>query len=316
MKATFESLAAWLTAQTHIALITHMSPDGDALGATLALALTLERMGKRVTAVCQDPVPHMYRILPEWQRLRLPAQVGQAPPAALALDCADEARMGEAAALFRAAGTRACLDHHASNAGFGDLWVVVPTASATGELVLALLDALGQPLAKDAASLIYAAIATDTGNFSQRNVTPASLRATARCLEAGADIAHWSFLLFRQRTLGRTRLIGRALSTMELSHNGAVALLRVYARDFEQLAAERADTEHLVDFGIELEGVRVSVLLTEQADQVRASFRSRGDVDVSRFAAQFGGGGHKAAAGATLACSMDEAGAAILRLRL
>ena len=310
---TCKEAAEWIGRRDEIAILTHISPDGDALGSALCAAWALEAMGKRACVVCQDPVPEYLQVLPGWERVVAPYPQTALPfeeKAVWALDCADERRTGTTHALLEKHPDALCVDHHATNPGYGEVCVVEPEAASTGEILIELLEEMKRPLTREMAACLYVSLATDTGNFSFGNTTARTFSCAAKCMEAGVPIARLSEHLFRSRSAAKTRLTGRALNNIH--YEGGVAVLRLTKRDFAECGATLADTENLVNYGIETQGVRLALMAIERDAGTRFSLRSKGELDVSRIAQHFGGGGHACAAGATVNLPMDEAVKAML----
>lgn len=300
-------MAEWLKSHDDIALVTHISPDGDTLGSALALMHALNAMGKRAVVCNRDEMPGYLKFLPGWEQIVTPDALPFPPKAVLAVDCADEARMGSAIGLIKEGVDAAVIDHHETNRmAFTPAWVEGEEA-ATGVLVQSLLSELGLLMTSDMAMCLYAAIASDTGNFNFGNTTPEALCAAAECLKAGFDLADLSFRLFRMRSQGRTRLLGRALNGIEYLEDGRIALIRLKKSEFAEYGAIDSDTEGVVNFGIDTEGVEVAILAVERTGSTKFSLRSRNYVNVAQAAAALGGGGHSRAAGVTLQLPMDEA---------
>lgn len=301
-----EAIAEWLRANDDIAIVTHIMPDGDALGSALALMHGLKGLGKRAFVCDRDEVPPHIRMLPGWEGVVTPDRIPFAPKAVIAVDCADEARMGTAGSLMAAGLPAAVIDHHETNKTAITPALLNSGASASGVLVLDVLKALGAELTKDIALCLYIAITTDTGNFCFSNTTPEALNAVAECLKVGVDVADLSFRLFRMKTQGRTRLVGRALNRIEYLEDGQIALIRLSLNDFRECGANDSDTEGIVNFGIDTEGAEVAILAVERATTVKFSLRSRNRVNVAQLAAPLGGGGHAKAAGVTLSLPAEE----------
>lgn len=299
-------VAEKLRAAGTCAVIAHVAPDGDTLGSALALALALEGLGVRADVYCQDEVPKMYRLLPGWERVKAPPAEAIAYPVAVSVDVSDEGRLGSCAALFHAAGERIVIDHHKTNPLFGDVNMVLEGA-ATAELMLDVLDALEAPLTREIADNLFVALSTDTGNFSYANTTGRALRAAARLAEAGADIAELTRAVYRVRSPQKTRLIGRAIAGMRLEAGGRIGLICLSEEDFALSGAMDEDTEGIVNYASECEGVQIAILARPSGKGVKLSLRSTGGADVGALAGTLGGGGHAAAAGVTLPCGMDEA---------
>ena len=225
-------------------------------------------------------------------------------------DVSDELRAGSC--LMPEVRERALIDHHATNPAFGDVNLIDGTAAATSVMVTELMDRLRVPLTPTMAENLYVGITTDTFNFSFRSTDGRTLRAGAKCLDAGADPDKVTRLMFRLRSVPRTRLLGAAVNQMELLAGGRLALFKISRLMLEEAGATAAECEGIVNYGVECEGVQAAALLREQEGGVKASLRSLGEVDVSRVALRHGGGGHAAAAGCTLRGGLDECAALIV----
>lgn len=313
MNATIRELAAWLLARDDIAVFGHRAPDGDACGSCIALTLALREAGKRACAMLPEGPPAFLRFLPGLDCVVEDDQPPFAPRCALAVDVSSPDMLGGNRALFEACPDRAVVDHHESNPLFGQINHVEPDCAATGELALALIGELGVPLRTDMATCLFAAISSDTGNFNYSNTTAQSFEAAAACVRAGADVDEITRRIYRLRTEGRTRLLALALSDMRVE--GRVAYARVTNDMLRRAGALRCDTERIINFLIEVEGVAVAVLATEQEDarSTKFSLRSVAPYNVARdVASPLGGGGHERAAGITISKPVDEALALVL----
>ena len=292
-------------------LCTHVSPDGDTLGATLALSAALEALGKHVRVTCADPVPELYAFLPGSGRIVTPeALAGEGFDLAVAVDVSDAARLGTARSLFDAAAVRLVIDHHPTNDRFGGVNWIEPEAAATGMLALACIRDLGAALSKEMADCLYVAVATDTGNFSFANTNADALRAAAELAKAGARPDKLIERVYRTRSRAGVELLGRALSTLRLFAGDRAAVMALTARDFAETGAADSMTEGIVNYAVEITGVQVAALVHERNDEkkeIKCSLRAREPHDVSALAKRFGGGGHALAAGCTLSPPMESA---------
>ena len=301
-------MAAWLRGENGFTLIAHVSPDGDTIGSCLALYGILQALGKRVRVICDQRVPAVYAFLP-WSdsilRTHEAEQDIQTYPNAVAVDCADQQRMGDAYTLFQASSATANIDHHRTNPLYGEHILHDDQVSATGELVHLLWSELGAgadaETARDIAGCLYTAISTDTGNFAYSNTTPETFRAAAALLEKGIDIATINRQVYRTVSLGKTRLLGFVLSTMRLYENGKIGMALILLSDLNRLGALSEDAEGTIDGIRDVDTVEIAVLLRESRDGTyKASFRSKQFADVSEIAHVYGGGGHLHAAGCTM----------------
>jgi len=302
-----KALADWLANHDDIAVVTHIMPDGDALGSALALMHALHDMGKRAFVCDQHAVPDYLSLLPASDTVVTPDTLPFAPKAVIAVDCADEGRMGTAGALIAEGMPCAVIDHHETNKTTALPALVDGEASASGVLVLNVLKEMGAVITRNIALCLYVAISTDTGNFSFSNTTPEAFAAAGECLAAGLDLADLTYRLFRMKSAGRTCLLGRALDNMEYLTEGRLALIRLHLKDFDECGANSSDTEGIVNFGIDTEGVNVAILATEKKDGVKFSLRSREGINVAQAVSTLGGGGHARAAGVMLHLPMKEA---------
>ena len=309
-RVTIEELAAWLAAQDDIVILGHVSPDGDASGSTLAAWHALTALGKRAVVCLPGGIPRMYMGMPGSDRvLETGAPLPFEPKAALSIDVSDLPRLGEAGQrLFAACPARAALDHHHTNEGFGQLYALDGEAAAAGELVLDLIDALGVELTREMAECLFIAISTDCGHFSYSNTRPQTFRAAARCMEAGIDVAALTEGLYRTRTRGRTLLLGLVLAGLQTSPDGRIAWARLTEDMLAAAGALREDNEGIVNYLVEIEGVRFAVLAEQRGADTKMSLRSKPPLNAARdVAAPLGGGGHECAAGCTLHMPMEPA---------
>lgn len=309
-RVTIDALAEWLKARDDILLLGHVSPDGDAVGSCLAIRLALRELGKRAVVCLPGGVPRMYRTMPGADAaLDTDAALPFAPKAALAVDVSDLGRLGEAGRrLFDACPSRAALDHHHTNEGFGEVYALDGDAAAAGELAVGLIDALGVALTREMAECLFIAISTDCGQFSYANTRPQTFLAAARCAAAGIDIAGITQRLYRTRSPGRTKLLGLVLAGLERSPDGEMAWARLTEDMLAEAGALREDNEGIVNYLVEIDGVRFAALAEQRGEATKISLRSKAPLNVARdIAAPLGGGGHECAAGCTLEADIETA---------
>ena len=308
-RATMNELAAWLKAHDDFVLLGHVNPDGDATGSTMAMMLALRDMGKRAYVCLPGGMPKMYSMFHAADEAVSPEDVQPfTAKAAFALDTSEELRLGSAGALFADCETRAVLDHHETNPGFGDVCVVDGARIACGELVLELIEALGAELTKEIAEWLYIAISTDSGHFSYGGTNAATMNAAGRLIAAGADVPELTRELYHTRTRARTQLLGVVLAELEVSDDGKMAWARATEEMMKRTGATSEDKEGIVNYLLEIEGVEFAALAEERGASVKLSLRSKQTLDVAgQVAVPLGGGGHRCAAGCTLNMSIDEA---------
>ena len=289
----------FITHNDGFTIIAHVSPDGDTLGSSLALLGMLLQMGKAAEAVCSDRIPPQFAALPLAETIRLPKEaVGYAH--AIAVDCADQSRMGSACCLFDGAESTYVIDHHFTNTGYGAYNAVDPRAAATGELIYRLSQSLGLPLNAGIASCLYTALMTDTGNFSYSNTTGDTLRIAGALLEGGADGYELNLHFFRSRSLARLKVLGKAIEQITLHGEGQIGITSLSRAQIQACGAQEEDTEGVVDYVRDIDSVEIAIFLKETGQGVwKASLRAKRKADVGALAAGLGGGGHARAAGYT-----------------
>lgn len=289
----------------------HVSPDGDCLGSQLALAAALRRLGKRVTCVLAKDEPvevNLLRVLDGAQDLVFAGAYKGAPGAFVGVDVPTRERIGEAAcALLHQAPFSFTIDHHAVDTTMCDMVYVDPDAASTTMLIWELAGYLGVERTGAVANCCYTGLVTDTGRFQYQNTDERCMSLAAEMVAAGADPASVSREVFQNRTYASMRLEATAIMRAEFSEDGATALGYLTREDFARFGAQKSDAEPVIDALRRIEGVRVACMLREQEDCIRGSLRAKNDTDVSAIARTFGGGGHVAAAGFTLHCTLDEA---------
>jgi bifunctional oligoribonuclease and PAP phosphatase NrnA len=307
-------LADLIETHDRFLVTTHVRPDGDALGSEVGMAGLLRQKGKDVRVVNASPTPPRYdfldpdgKLFEHFNRTVQPEELADREVAVI-LDLSAWNQLGDMAEFIRAfRGKRVVIDHHVSQDDLGAIFLKDTTAEATGTLLLHAVRALGGTLTTEVATGLLTAIAMDTGWFRHSNTKAGTMRAAADLIDAGAPADGIYKLLFERNTLGRLKLMGETLVNLRTELGGRLAYAAVGMEDMQRTGAIPPDTEDLVDFTVSLRGVELGLLFIEQArGGVKVSFRTRTDVDCSRLAAQFGGGGHRAAAGATIAGPMSE----------
>src|SRR5438445_406566 len=295
-----------------ILCLVHVHPAGDVLGTVLGLGPALSAAGASVTFAGPHPVSEVLAFLPGSDRW----QVWKTAPGSFDIivmtDCPNPDRSEGLLEGARGPRSRVLnIDHHPDNRRYGSIDWIDPSAAATGEMIFDLLVALGLPLTPAIALNLFTAVHTDTGSFRYCNTTPRTFRIAAELAAAGADPALVSDRLHQQR--GRDSLVqlGTVLRRVEVSDDGQVAWLSV-PRDL--VPHELVESEDLVSYPRSIGGVKVAVLLREEAPgTVKASLRAKGEVAVNKIAHRFGGGGHENAAGCTLSGTLEEAAASLLQ---
>jgi phosphoesterase RecJ-like protein len=314
MTIDWAPLADLIETHDRFLVTTHVRPDGDALGSVVGMVGLLRQKGKDVRAAIVSPTPPRYDFLDPQATLfeRFGSGVTAADLAdrevAIILDLSAWNQLGDMAEFIRHfPGKRVVIDHHVSGDDMGAIVFKDPTAEATGMLVMRAIPAVGGTITAEVARGLLTAIAMDTGWFRHSNTRAGTLRAIAELIDAGAEIDTIYRQLFERNTLGRLKLIGETLNHMRTDSGGRVAYATISREDLVRTGAIPPDSEDLVDFTVSLRGVEVGMLFIEQLrGGAKVSFRARNGLDCARLAAQFGGGGHREAAGATLPGPMSE----------
>jgi bifunctional oligoribonuclease and PAP phosphatase NrnA len=288
-------------------LTSHVNPDGDAIGSELGLARVLEAIGKQVVVWNRDPTPRIYSPLPGAGRIH----AGDAPPsgfphefdAIVVLECPSLERCGHAEHLAGPGWDLPLInvDHHLGNDGYGVSTWVDTSSPSLGAMIFRLAVALGVAVDPETADCLYLTLVTDTGNFRFSNATVEAFEAAAALVDAGASPERVALWLFESQPESALRLLGEMLASLRLHHDGRIATVWLTREMIERSGAQPGDSESLVDYPRSIAGVDAVALFRELPDgRIKASLRSRGEVDVEAVARARGGGGHRNAAGCTL----------------
>ena len=295
-----------------VLLFCHISPDGDTLGSALALKCRLERMGKQARVMLDGDVPQRLAFLPGADSVEKPGADVWAAELAVAVDVSCRERLGACEPFFAAAGNTAAVDHHETNDGFGALNLIDGEAPATAVLVFRLFEKIGLELSREEAICLYTALSTDTGNFVYESANAESFAIMSALMEAGLPLAECSRRLFRVKELPFVRLLGLALPSLRLTCGNRVAGMRLSQAQMKAAGALTAHTEGLVDYAIDLEGVKLAYFAREMEDgRTKVSLRSLEPYHVDAVAMRFGGGGHRLASGLTASMPLEEAALAV-----
>jgi phosphoesterase RecJ-like protein len=295
MPSELDQLIDRVRAGRRFILSSHQRPDGDAIGSAMAAALALRAIGKHADVVFDARPPHFLLPFPGVDAMLIAPAIDDTYDAALIMECSALDRTG-VAGLDR---SPVCnIDHHVGNTRYGAINWIDESAAACGEMVFTLIERLGAPLTPDAATHIYLAVLTDTGSFHFSHMTPRTFEIARRCVEAGADPQWIARTHYDSSTLGRIRIFGAVLNGMQLDPSGRVALLTVTQSIVEATGAGYDDTEGLINFPLTVKDIHAVAMVKEMPDGTwRVSMRSKGNVDVGAIARQYGGGGHRNAAG-------------------
>jgi phosphoesterase RecJ-like protein len=302
-EADVKAVADTIRANDRFLVVTHENPDGDALGSMLGAALGLRALGKDVVMYLSGnvPTPAEYRFLDLADvRRELPEDLEER--VLLAVDCANEQRIGETNTGVDRAKLVVNVDHHHDNSQFGNVNLIVAEASSTSEIVRDVLGELGVPLTPEIAAALYVGLVTDTGRFQYTNTTPKALRLAAELVEAGADVHGIFQHVYETVQFSKLKLLARALERAQLFEGGGLVVSYLLKDDFSDVGAEEPYSEGIIDSLRAVEGSEMVALIREpprnEGPARRISLRSSHDeVDVSAIARKEGGGGHRQAAG-------------------
>jgi phosphoesterase RecJ-like protein len=298
-----QAVADTIRANERFVIAAHENPDGDALGSMLATALGLQALGKHavmyLSGTAPTPAEYSFLDLSEVHR-EPPADLGER--VVIAVDCANEERIGPESTLVDGAKLVVNVDHHHDNSGFGAVNLIVAEASSTAEIVRDVLQALDVPLTPEIAAGLYVGLVTDTGRFQYTNTTPKALRLAAELVEAGADVHGIFRHVYETVQFAKLKLLARALERAQLFEGGRVVVSYLLRDDFGDVGAEEPYSEGIIDYLRAVEGSELVALIREpprnEGPARRISLRSSHDeVDVSAIARASGGGGHRQAAG-------------------
>ncbi len=281
-----------------IAVFSHIRPDGDTVGSALGVKLILEALGKQVSLFCDGEIPAKFG---EFGDISAFSHTYQGKhDLYLAVDCADESRVGAFSYLFSGKNETLLIDHHVSNTRFAK-YSFVEDCAATCELIVLLAQALGVTITKEIANALLMGISTDTGHFAHNNVTDRTLKIAGILVEAGGEVHRIARKMFKSQSPTRAKLFAEVMGQMRFFHGGKVALISVSTEQLNYYNAKQDITEGFIDFPLSVEGVEIAISTMQVgAKSFKVSFRSKGKSDVNRLAGVFGGGGHVMASGCML----------------
>jgi phosphoesterase RecJ-like protein len=319
MPDEYQRIIETLARTKRVLVTTHVRPDGDALGSSAALVLGMKQKGIDADVLLLSHLPRKYSFIYDEAGVRH-IDVEAGIPADFSLDGYDALVVVDTGTWSQLPGLRErvekfskpkiVIDHHLTQQDWADVKLVDTSAGACAEIIAELLERWGVTLDSQMATALFVGIVADTGWFMFSNTRPVTMRLAAKLMETGGvDTDRVYQLLYQNERAERIALHTRGLDGLELLDNGRIAVMRIRKSDFQAAKAHINDTENLINIPLQIRTVEVSVLISEPLDAgpVRVSLRSKGPVDVARFAEQFGGGGHARAAGLKFETSIDEA---------
>ncbi len=305
MTGGIEAVAEAIKNLRSVIISTHISPEGDAIGSELGLALSMMKMGKKVSILNADPVPEFLRFLPGTELIKTGTEIPGQYDALVVVDCEPE-RTG--LKLKDAPGLKIInIDHHVTNPKTASVFWINPEAAAAGEMVYDLLLFMNAPIDKAIATNLYTCIFTDTGSFRYTNTDADALAKSAKLLSYGVDTWKVAENVYETKSFGRMKLLGLVLADMEISLDGLVAWVTVKEEFYRTTGTKAEDTDGFINYPRAVKDVEVAVLFREAGpNRVKISFRSKGRVNVSTLAESFGGGGHPNASGVIMEMPLEK----------
>lgn len=310
MSDSFQDIGEWFERFQRFVLLSHVRPDGDAIGSQLALGFALEAAGKQVRMINEDGLPENLAFLKGSQRIETPPAEPLEADVVIALDTATRPRLGERSlAAVTGCARWINIDHHKSNTGYGELRILDAGGPATALVVYRLIRALGLPLPEESRDAIYTGVSTDTGSFQYPATTAEVHEMVADLIRHGLDVGEINTAIYHSHPPRRVELLRALLGTLELRADGRLGDWSLTRETAERLELRPEDSEGLIDVVRGIERVVVAVFFEELPDgRIRVSMRSKDRrVDVCNICAQFGGGGHALAAGIRMAGPLEKA---------
>ena len=307
MDPSLDSVVPLFLRNQKFVLTTHVNPDGDGIGSEIALAEFLLSLGKQVGIINHSATPDFFLFLEPKNRILQFDETRDADAIARAdvivvLDTNHPDRLGTMETpVTRSKALRICIDHHLDPGAFAQHYLIDDGATSTGEILYRLLVRMnGENLPPAIASPLYCAIMTDTGSFRYPRVDPETFRICAHLLECGADPVDIYRQVYEQWTPGRMELLGEALASLHTAYDGKLAYITITQQILKKTGTQEVDTDNFTIYPMSVKGVEAGILFLELNNGVKISFRSKGDIPINELAKEFGGNGHKNAAGARL----------------
>ncbi len=290
----------------HILIASHANPDGDAIGALIALGVSLDALNNKTTLYNESPIPAIYRFLPTVDRIVRHIDDQNLFDTAVILDCGDLERIGNALSTISRIPHIINIDHHVTNTRFGEFNLIDPSACATSEIVYRLIRRMEAAINLATATSIYTGILTDTGSFRFSNTNKAAFDICAEMVALGVEPYSIAQLVYGTYSLGRIKLLNLALDSIEISKNRKLSMMAVTQEMLNETGTKPEDIDGFINYAKGIEDVQVAVLIQElfndkkevqSHEHFHVSLRSNGTVNVAEIASTFGGGGHSNAAG-------------------
>ena len=303
---TLDNIIEEIKSAESIAILTHETPDGDAIGSSLAMYNGLKQIGKNNVDVIIPEFPKIFEFLPGSEDVKKEGRI-DSYDLAIALDCGDIKRLNGFSKYFDDANTRISIDHHSANTMFADLNFVNPASPAACQILVTILPELGIEIDKKIGTCLLTGIITDTGGFKYSGVTSETFEFAAALLNKGINVSNIYKRVLQTLSKPSFELRKRAMDRMEFIENGKITFTYITKNDEEETGAVNSDHDGIVEIGRDIEGVEISILLREKEDGYKISLRSNEYVNVADICLMFSGGGHIRAAGGSINLPFDEA---------
>lgn len=303
---TLDNIIEEINKAKTIILLTHETPDGDAIGSVTAMNVALKKLGKHSDMVIRE-VPKMFNFLPYTSEIKEQAEI-ENYDLAIALDCADLKRL-VGKEYFESAKQTIVIDHHGSNKMFGDINFINPVSPACCQILIGMFDYFGIEVDEEIGTCLLTGIITDTGGFKYPGITAETFEFTAELLRKGVNVSGIYKKVLQTKTKANFDLMRRTIDRMEFLENGEVTFTYINQSDLKEVNAGIGDHEGLVEVGRDIEGVEVSIFIRQKEEDpnlYKVSMRSGEKVNVSDVCLMFGGGGHQRAAGATMQGTVEQ----------
>ena len=309
-----KTIGKTLQAANSVLLFPHNHPDADAIGSSVALCMTLRKMGKDAWVIIEEEMSGDLEFIDDGM-CTTNREMITSPDVTVAVDCSDSGRFSRVKDAFERGSKKIAIDHHRIKSCSQDLYYIDPDAASTTELIYRLIKDMEWELTPAVAEALYTGLVTDTGSFQHSNTTPESHRIAADLIEAGADVNSVTTALYKNTDPKTVAVEANILGRIEYFAEGMAAMVSLSMEQLEECGARREHADHMIDHLIKIRGVEIAATLKEVGDGISVSMRSKTWANVEKIASSLGGGGHIKAAGCTLKMPLEEA-YAIVRSRI
>jgi bifunctional oligoribonuclease and PAP phosphatase NrnA len=302
-----EKIISVFNTSENIAILPHISADGDAIGSSLALAQALVKLNRKAVVFLEESIPAVYNFLPGCELAKVFTTDNTRFDAVVALDTGDIGRLGDRKEIFEDGKITINIDHHNTNSEFAFYNYVSTGSSAVGEIIYQLIKMMGLEIDSDMSTCLYVAIATDSGGFRFSNTTKLTHLIISDLISKGISVAEVSQKIFDSTSFEKVKLMGAAADSLELVEKGKIAIITITNDVLKKSGAKEEDCDGIINMGRNIRGVEVAVMLRQWDNgEIKVNLRSNSNLDVSAIASMYNGGGHKKAAGYITKGSLDD----------